>query len=270
MVENKDRIDIDAILEAKMPKLQKRLPRFVVRYLKKIAHQDDLNLFFRKYGHLQGVDFAHAILEDFNITIRIEGEENMPANGRVIFASNHPLGGADGVAILHFLSKHYPTVKSPVNDLLMNVTNLSDYFIPINKLGAQAKESTMLINETYESDAAVLFFPAGMVSRKQKGGIRDLEWKKTFISKAIQYERDIVPLHFIGKNSPFFYNLGYFRTKLGIKANIEMLYLVDELYKQRNKTCIIRIGRPISHTLFDKTKTQREWAAWTKEIVYKL
>ncbi len=266
----KDRIDIDAILANKAPGLKKKLPRFVISYLKKVAHQEDLNGFFRRYGHLQGSDFAKAILEDFNITIRVEGEENLPENGRVIFASNHPLGGADGVAILHFLSNHYKEVKAPVNDLLMNVENLSDFFIPINKLGALAKDSTTLINDTYESDAAILFFPAGMVSRKQKNGIRDLEWKKTFISKAIQYKRDIVPLHFIGYNSSFFYNLGYLRTKLGIKVNIEMLYLVDELYKQRNKTCTIKIGQPISWTTFDKTKTQSEWASWVKEATYKL
>ena len=266
----KDKIDIDAILTDKAPALGKRLPRFVVRYLKKIAHQDDLNCFFRRYGHLHGADFAKAILEDFNITLRIEGEENLPENGRAIFASNHPLGGADGVAILYFLSNHYKEVKAPVNDLLMHVDNLADFFIPINKMGPLAKDSTALINDTYDSDAAVLFFPAGMVSRKQRGGIRDLVWKKTFIAKSIQFKRDIVPLHFIGYNSSFFYNLGYIRTKLGIKANIEMLYLVDELYKQRGKTCTIKVGHPVSWTTLDKTKTQSEWACWIKKMVYDL
>ena len=270
ITEQKDKIDIDAILADKAPGLKKKLPQFVVRYLKKVAHQDDLNCFFRKYGHLRGADFAKAILDDFHITIRIEGEENLPENGRAIFASNHPLGGADGVSILNFLSKHYKEVKAPVNDMLMHVENLSDFFIPINKLGTLAKDSTTLINDTYESDAAVLFFPAGMVSRKQKGGIRDLEWKKTFIAKAIQYQRDIVPLRFVGHNSSFFYNLGYFRTKLGIKANVEMLYLVDELYKQSNKTCTIKIGGPVPWATFDKTKTPLEWADWVKKKVYSL
>ena len=266
----RDRINIDAILADKVPGLKKRLPRFVINYLKKIAHQDDLNCFFRQYGHLRGADFAKAILEDFDISIRIEGEENLPENGKIIFASNHPLGGADGVAILNFMSNHYKEVKAPVNDLLMHVENLSDFFIPINKVGALAKDSTTLINDMYESDAAILFFPAGMVSRKQKGGIRDLMWKKTFITKAMQYKRDVVPLRFVGHNSSFFYNLGYLRTKLGIKVNIEMLYLVDELYKQRHKTCTIKIGHPIPWTTFDKTKTQPEWANWVKEIVYGL
>ncbi len=162
----KDKIDIDAILAEKAPGLKKKLPRFVIRYLKKVAHQDDLNSFFRQYGHLRGAAFAKAILDDFNITIKVEGKENLPENGRVIFVSNHPLGGADGVAILNFLSEHYKEVKAPVNDMLMHVENLSDFFIPINKLGALAKDSTMLINDTYESDNPVLFFPAGMVSRR--------------------------------------------------------------------------------------------------------
>lgn len=265
-------IDIDKILEGKAPKLKRWMPGFLVRYLKKIAHEDDLNLFFHLYGHLQGQDFAAAILKHFRITINIEGEENLPHDGRAIFASNHALGGLDGVGILHFLREHYPEVKSPVNDLLMNVQQLTPFFIPVNKLGCQTKESASELYDCYASSDTILFFPAGVCSRRQAHHqICDLEWKKTFISKAVQYKRDVVPVHFIGQNSKFFYNLGYWRKKLGIKVNIEMLYLVDELYRQTGNTFTIKVGKAIPFATFDKNqKNYYDWAQWVKAEVYKL
>lgn len=265
-------IDIDQLLNEKAPSLKKGMPKFVVNYLKKVIHQDDLNMFFHKYGHLEGQDFAAAILDDFKITLKIEGEENIPESPKVIFASNHPLGGMDGVAILHFMKQHYESVKSPVNDLLMHVKQLNPFFIPVNKLGKQSKESASEIYDCYGSDTAILFFPAGVCSRRLdlKGTIGDLEWKKTFIAKAVQYKRDIVPVHFIGQNSNFFYGLGYWRKKLGL-PNIEMLYLVDELYKATGKTFTLKIGKPISYEKFDKKeKNYSEWAEWVKKAAYQL
>lgn len=265
-------IDIDQLLAEKAPNLKKWLPNFLINYLKKVIHQDDLNLFFHKYGHLEGQDFATAILDDFKITLKIEGEENLPKSSKVILASNHPLGGMDGVAILQFMRQHYDEVKSPVNDLLMHVRQLTPFFIPVNKLGKQTKESASEIYDCYGSDAAILFFPAGVCSRRinLKGTICDLEWKKTFVAKAVQYKRDVVPVHFIGQNSNFFYRLGYWRTKLGL-PNIEMLYLVDELYKATGKTFTLRIGEPIPYGTFDKKqKNFAEWANWVKQKVYSL
>ena len=265
-------IDIDQLLAEKAPRLKKWLPNFIVNYLKKVIHQDDLNLFFHKYGHLDGQDFADAILYDFKITIKVEGEEKLPADSHLIFASNHPLGGMDGVAILDFLHKHYAEVKSPVNDLLMHVRQLNPFFIPVNKLGKQSKDSASQIYDCYGSDAAILFFPAGVCSRRVdfKGTITDLEWKKTFISKAVQYKRDVVPIHFVGQNSDFFYGLGYWRKKLGL-PNIEMLYLVDELYKATGKTFTIKIGDAIPFETFDrKVKDYQSWTSYVRQKVYEL
>lgn len=265
------KVDIDAILESKAPQLKKRLPRFVISYLKKTIHQDDLNQIFTEDKDKIGNEFTGSNMKRFNWTLKAEGEENLPENGRVIFASNHPLGGADGVMLLDYLSRRYSVVKAPVNDLLMHVENMRNFFIPINKLGGQSKETITEINKTYESDATILFFPAGMVSRRQKNGvIKDLDWKKSFISKAVKYQRDIVPLHFIGCNSKFFYNLAYYRQKLGIKANVEMLYLVDELFRNRDNVFIARFGAPIPWQTFTKEKSEAQWAEYVKDIVYKL
>ncbi len=263
-------IDIDKVIASKSPRLQRALPRFIVRYLKRIIHQDEINEVLQKHGHKQGVDFIDEALKVMQVTYSVKGIENLKPDGRYLFASNHPLGGLDGMILIHLLGKRYPEVKFPVNDLLMHITQLHNIFIPINKHGAQSSQNVKLMDATFASDAQVLYFPAGLCSRKQHGRIEDLEWKKSFIVKAIQHKRDIVPVFFSGRNSNFFYNLAKLRTFLGIKANIEMLYLVNEMFKQKGKSITVIIEEPIPYTTFDSSKSPAEWAKWVKAIVYGL
>jgi len=263
-------IDIDKVIASKSPRLQRALPRFIVRYLKRIIHQDEINEVLQKHGHKQGVDFIDEAIKVMQVTYSVKGIENLKPDGRYLFASNHPLGALDGMILIHLLGKRYPEVKFPVNDLLMHITQLHNIFIPINKHGAQSSQNVKLMDATFASDAQVLYFPAGLCSRKQHGRIEDLEWKKSFIVKAIQHKRDIVPVFFSGRNSNFFYNLAKLRTFLGIKANIEMLYLVNEMFKQKGKSITVIIGEPIPYTTFDSSKSPAEWAKWVKAIVYGL
>jgi putative hemolysin len=245
------------------------MPRFVLNYLKKIIHQDDLNQIVRKYGHLYGIDFLDACLKGFGVNIIYRGLENVSAEGRWIVASNHPLGGLDGMALMWVIGKIRKDIVFPVNDILMNISNLKELFIPINKHGSNAS-NIKIIEDTFASDKAMLFFPAGLCSRKQKNGICDLEWKKSFIAKAKAYKRDVIPCFINGRNSDWFYNLARFRAFLGIKSNIEMLYLVDEMFKQRDKEIVITFGKPISYTIFDKKKSDLAWAQLLKNHVYNL
>jgi len=271
MSNNVLQIDIDKVLADKAPDMARKLPRFVVSLLKKIIHQEGINAFLRKSGHLTGVEFAHSMIDHWQVTIRLEGVENIPASGRFVFASNHPLGGLDGVALTSVLGRIFDgKVRFVVNDILMNIAPLSPVFVPINKHGGQGKSAAEAINEVYQSDLQVLFFPAGLVSRFQNGKIEDLEWKKAFIAKAKQYDRDVVPVYFGARNSAFFYAVAYFRKLIGLKINIEMLLLPRELFKQHGKTVTIRFGKPISCETFDKTKSLNEWADVVKRTVYSL
>lgn len=263
-------VDVEQILASKNPSLKKMVPGFLLSYLKKIVHQDDLNEFLRKAGHLRDAEFIAAGLKEFDISYRVTGRENLPEHGRYIFVSNHPLGGLDGLVFIHELSRTYPNLKFPVNDILMNIRNLSGIFLPINKHGAQEREAALAIEAAYASDNQILYYPAGLCSRKKKGVIRDLVWHKSFIAKAIRYQRDIIPAYFSGRNSDFFYNLSNIRNFLGIKANIEMLYLVDELFKQKGKVIDLVFGKAIPWQTFDKTRTPSEWAEWVKERSYQL
>ena len=264
-------IDIDKVLWEKAPKYYKYIPRFVVSYLKRIVHQEELNVFLRDSKDKVGVDFLKACLEFLDANIVVKGEENLPKEGLYTFVSNHPLGGQDGVALGYIRGSFYNgKVKYMVNDLLMNLQGLAPLCIPINKTGKQAKDFPRMVEAGFASDDQLIMFPAGLCSRRQNGVIRDLDWKKTFIVKSVQTHRDVVPIHFEGRNSNFFYNLANICKFLGIKVNIAMLYLADEMLKNRHKTFTVTIGKPISWQTFDKSKTPAEWAAYVKDIVYKL
>ena len=264
-------IYIEQLFRSKNPGVAKMIPGFIYSYLKKVIHQDDINDFITRYGDRKGLDFSDAILEYLHVSYQVIGEANLPSpDGRYIFVSNHPLGGPDGIILISFLGTRYPELTFPVNDLLLNLKNLNNIFLPVNKHGAQAKDAVSALEDAYASDCQMIMFPAGLVSRKQQGIIQDLEWQKSFVSKAIQHRRDIVPIFIDGRNSNFFYNLANFRKKIGLKANIEMLYLPDETFKQRNRTFTLYIGQPIEWESLDKSKKPIEWAQEIKRKVYLL
>src|SRR5690606_16988352 len=243
MLKEKEKfIDVRKVIQDKNPALLKWMPGFLLRYITRIAHEDDVNALMTKNGHLHGLDFVDALIEDFGVEVVLSGEKNIPLEKQVIFAANHPLGGLDGIAFMHALGKYRKDIKFLVNDLLSNITNFGSLFVPVNKHGSHGRQATAVIEETYATAGAVLVFPAGLVSRKQEEGIKDLEWKKSFISKARKYKKDIVPVYIEGKNSSFFYNLARLRKKMGIKANIEMFYLADEMFAQKGKKVTIHVG----------------------------
>lgn len=268
--ESINQVDIKEVFASKNPKLAKLIPGFIFRYIKRIIHEDFINEFLKKYGDQQGIDFVNASIQDFNITLEIKGKENIPKEGRYIFAANHPLGGFDGLLLMYILAKHNLEVRFLANDILNNIKNLEPLFLPVNKHGGNTREFAIMLDKTYNSDIQILTFPAGLVSRKIKGVIKDLEWQKNFIIKAKQYKRNVIPVHFSGKNSNFFYNLGIVRKKLGIKTNLEMFYLVDETYNHRNKHITVTFGKPVSYTTFNTDRKPIEWAALMREHIYKI
>ena len=264
-------LDIERIIKTKAPGLGKKLPGFAYRFLEKTICQERMNYILRTYNGDEGVDFANSLLHELNVTVNLVGTENIPEKGRFTFASNHPLGGLDGISLVSVLgSKYNSKIKFLVNDLLMNVKPLAPVFLPINKYGGQAKDSAEEIRKAYESDDQILVFPAGLCSRLQPGGVQDLEWKKTFIAKTIQYQRDVVPVYFDGLNSKFFYRFARIRKMLGLKFNIELIYLPSEMFKSENKTFTIYFGKPIPWQTFDRTKTLGQCATEVKKQVYDL
>lgn len=264
------RIDIDSILESKNPKLARRLPKFLKNYLKRIVHQDAINAFLNEQKGVEGIEFVEATIKFLDLKVEYEGLDNIPASGRFIFVSNHPLGGLESVVLMSVVSQKYKNFKFVVNDILMFLKPLAVLFLPINKHGSQSRESLNLINDYYSSDYQILYFPAGLVSRKIKGKVQDLEWQKSFVSKAVEYNRDIIPIFIEGENSNFFYNLSRIRKFFRIKANVEMLYLVNEMMKQKGKTIKIIFGKPFLCKNIDKSKTYVDWADYFRSLTYSL
>ncbi|GAA4511137.1 1-acyl-sn-glycerol-3-phosphate acyltransferase [Sphingobacterium thermophilum] len=263
-------IQVREVIRKKSPKLAKWIPGPLLKYLERTIHEDEINDIMYRYRDLKGLDFVDALIKHLGVDVVLEGEENIPKEDSVIFASNHPLGGMDGIAFMQAIGRVRKDVKFLVNDILMNVVNLEPLFVGVNKVGGQNKSVASAVEEAYAADQALLVFPAGLVSRKINGQIVDLEWKKSFISKAKKYKKDIIPVYIEGKNSNFFYNLSNWRNKLGIKFNIEMLYLVDEFFSQRNQRVTIRVGKRIPYTMFDNSRNEKQWAAEVKQLVYGL
>lgn len=263
-------IDIEKVLQDKNPALARWLPGFVTRYIKRVVHEDEINAVMQAHGERYGLDFVRASLDFLNTEVVLQGAENIPQQGGVILAANHPLGGLDGIALMKAVGDIRSDFLFLVNDILLNIKNLEPLFVPVNKVGQNPREALKRIEESYARDIAILVFPAGMVSRQLPEGIADLEWQKSFIAKAIKYQKDVVPIHIGGRNSAWFYGLSRWRKRLGIKANLEMFYLPDEMFKQSNRKIVITAGKAVPWQTFDQTKNLKEWAEWMRQKVYAL
>ncbi|HRZ75941.1 MAG TPA: 1-acyl-sn-glycerol-3-phosphate acyltransferase, partial [Bacteroidales bacterium] len=260
---------LERVISGKSPRLLRILPGFVLRYLKRIIHQDRINATLGRLQGTQGLEFIDEVLKDFGVRIMVEGLANIPPTGRGLIVANHPLGGLDGLALMKVVGSVRKDIVFPVNDLLMHIPNLRGLFIPINKHGSNAS-NVKVFDDTFASDKLVLYFPAGLCSRKQHGRILDLEWKKGIVTRARRYERDVIPVHISGRNSNFFYNLANFRTAVGLRTNVEMLYLVDEMVKQKDQEVRITFGRPIPYDIFDRSRKDADWAGRLKAHTYRL
>jgi putative hemolysin len=264
-------IDVTQAIASKNAKLAKKLPRFLIRWVEKLIHQDEINAFLSKHEHDSALEFAKYGLEEFSqATIMVTNEEKVPKEGRYIVVSNHPLGAIDGLAMISLIGKYRNDIKFPVNDLLLQLKPMQGIFIPINKHGKNSIEAAKELENAFASNDLIIYFPAGLCSRKINGKIQDLEWKKTIVQKAKEYHRDIIPAFFEGKNSERFYCIANWRKRLRIKPNLEMLLLPDEMVKQKGNRFRVTFGEPISYTTFNATKTPKEWAEWIREETMKL
>lgn len=266
-------IDIKRILKDKMGSKARFVPCFLVTWLKKIIHEDEVNRFLWENRNLKGTEWLTACVQYLDMTLDIVGAENLPDknDGKLYtFVSNHPLGGQDGVSLGSIIGRHYDgKFRYLVNDLLLNLPGLKPVSIGINKTGKQSRDFPRMVEAGFNSDNHLLMFPAGLNSRRINGEIHDLPWKKTFITKSVETHRDVVPIHFSGQNSKRFYRIAKFSNRY-LPFNLAMLFLVDEMYRNVGKTFRITIGKPIPWQTFNKTKTPMEWANFVEERVYAL
>ncbi len=263
-------IDLEKIIQEGNSKLLRKLPPVAVRLIAKIIKQEEINCILNKYSEYSGAEFLPKICEEFNLKLEIEGKENLPENGKCFFVANHPFGIIDGLILTHTVSQKYGTLKAIANDSFIFVPQLRPFIAAVNVFGRSSKEYLNAIEEIYRSDEPITHFPSGAVSRLVKGKTRDLPWTKSFISKAHTCKRDVIPFHFHGRNSSLFYAIFLFRKLFGIETVIELMLLPNEMFKKRNKTIRVTIGKPISHETFDKSISSKEWAQKVRSHVYAL
>lgn len=261
-------IDIDKVLKEKAPALNKWLPSIMINWLKRKLHEEEINVIMHELKDVYGLDFNAQGLGKLGANIQSVNPHHVPTTGGIIVAANHPLGGLDGMALIKSVGELRSDVRFFVNDVLLSLKNYGDVFVGINKLGSTSARSLRTMEDVLLSDDAVLFFPAGLVSRKINGKIVDLEWKKSFVTQAIDHKRMIVPTFIEGENSKFFYNFANFRKRVGVKANIEMLFLPDEMFKQKGNTVKIHYGKPFDPAILDNSRSHREWADVIKTYIY--
>ena len=268
-------IDVNALLRSKMGKKADYVPRFLVNWLIRIIHQDEVNAILWQYRDKSGIEWVDDVLQHLKLKVEVKGIENLPKpddEKRYTFCSNHPLGGPDGLLIAQLLGHQYNgNIRLLVNDLLMNLPGLAPLCVPVNTVAHKSNKSTSeTINKAFNDGYNMFFFPAGLCSRKIDGKIQDLPWTKTFLAKSIQHQRDIVPMHISGRNSEKFYRIANICKLLHSPVNVAMLYLADELFRNTNKTFTITIGAPIPWQTFDKTRSTLEWARFVQNKVYEL
>lgn len=263
-------LDIEQVIKSKAGKKAKYIPKFLIRWFKNFIHLDFINEYLKE-GYL-GVDFCENCIKYLGVEIEAKGLENLPKDGkRYTFVSNHPLGAIDGVTLGALIGRHYDgKVKYLMNDLLMNLKGMAPLGIPVNKLGGQARNLPKLINEVFESENQMLIFPAGLCSRKIDGRIQDIAWGKAFIKKSRDTRRDIIPIHFEGENSKRFYRIASWQKRLGLKFNIAMMFLPDEMYRSTGRKYRITFGKPIPIASLDRSRSDNEWAQEIRKQVYEL
>lgn len=267
---DKKKINISDVIAEKKPKLFKLIPGFLMRKFKSFIHQREINLILEKLDKKEKLEFIKGGLKELSVSSKNFGFNKLPKKSGLIIVANHPLGGLDGLALINEIGKYRTDIKFLVNDILSQIRPFKPYFIPINKHGLNSRENIIRLEKVFQSNQCIVIFPSGLVSRKNKKIIEDLEWRKTFVTKAKKYNKPIYPVYISGENSRKFYQIAKWRKIFRLKINIEMLFLVDEMFKQKGSTIEITLGNPIDSTSLTNEKSDFEWAQIIKKYTYEL
>lgn len=267
---SKKYINIHKLIKASDSKFLKRLPDFAVYLVKLIIRQNEINRILSGYANFEGVDFLPKIIDELNIKVEIVGKENLPENGRCFFVANHPFGFVDGLILTNTVGEKYGDFRAIGNDVFMLIPHLKGNIAAVNVFGTNSREYILELEKLFKSDIPITHFPAGLVSRIKKGKVEDSDWQKAFIKKAVANQRNVVPFYFYGRNSLLFYFIYIARKTFGISKTLELVLLPHELFNKRNKTIRVKIGKPISYSAFDMSRSHYDWAQFVKKQVYNL
>jgi putative hemolysin len=235
-------IEVEKIVENKYPNIKTKSKFFYkpfLFFLKKIFHEKEINDFLAESGDLKGFDFIEAVIDyfDFRYSVSNIDREKIPTEGRVIIIANHPLGALDALSLLKLVSEVRKDVKIIANDILYSLDPIKQLLLPIDNMGQKyTKESIKAIYSSLQNEEAVIIFPSGEVSRANPTGIKDTKWRDGFLKFAQKTQSPILPVFIKARNSFSFY------TFSSINKNLATLFLVDEMFKQKEKGLQFVIG----------------------------
>lgn len=250
-------ISTKEIIKSKFPSFLSGFPdvfsKIFYLSLDRILFIPRINRFLEKHGDKTGIEFIEELFDELDISYKLSNKdrEKIPSEGKLIIVANHPLGGLDGLVLLKLVSEIRNDVKIIANDVLMNIQNLADYFLPFDLLSKKdLKKNYTLISEALKKENAIIIFPAGEVARLTIKGIKDKKWNKGAVYFAEKFQTPVLPIFIRGRNSFLFYFISLFSKKLS------MFLLPYELFNKKNKSYEIKIDHPISPKAFN-TKYQR-------------
>ena len=263
-------LNIEATLNSKFPNLDQSLKgRLAKKFIKRFAHEDEINEFIQSHPHLEGVSFIHKAFEHFDFAYHIcsASRKNIPAQGRVIIVANHPIGTLDGMALVDMVRSIRKDVKVVANELLAQVKPLRSCFFAINNMSPRASHKTQFkaMTDALELDQAVIVFPAGEVSRFGRKGIKDADWKTGFLKLAKKTNTPILPLYIEARNSLTFYGASMLYKPLGT------MLLMNEMFNKNGRTIGLKTGKLIpAQEISNSPLPLNELAQKVKKSVYQL
>lgn len=195
------------------------------------------------------------------------GLENIPAAGRVMIASVHPTGIADGVAMYDVLSRVRRDVVFFANrDAIRVSPGFADLLIPVEwviekRTRQRSRETLIETKKAFTDERCVVLFPSGRLAMMgEDKNLVEREWMTSVAIFARKYDCAVVPAHIAARNSWLYYWFWKVNTEL------RDITLFNELLNKKGKRFDIRFGPAIPATALDGdpvevTKALREHAS---------
>jgi putative hemolysin len=251
-------IDAERILQETYPDFKfGKDNKLVVQALKKLIHEDDFNDVIRKNQHLRGFAFLDKLLHYFKFNYQVSNDcyNNIPSEGRLLIVANHPIGTLDGLALVKLIRSVRPDVRIVANRVLSHMEPLQSIFLPVDVLSdkKKLKDVYKVMLDALENEEAIIFFPAGEVSRITPKGIRDGAWQSGFIKLARRAQCPILPIFIKAKNSALFYSASTLYKPLGT------MLLVKEMFNKKGQEIKFMVGAPVPyHVIADSEESNKQ------------
>lgn len=224
-----------------LPTLAKRT---LCRTLKKLFHENQINVFLAENSHKDTFSFVEAVIDYFDVSIVLNKNEmsHIPSYGKLVIIANHPLGALDATALIHLLKEIRKDIKIVANSFLGQFESLQELIIPVDNInGRMTKNTVNGIYKALENEEAVVIFPSGEVSRARPSGVKDTAWKAGFLKIAKKTQSPILPIYMNAKNSKMFYALSM------INRSFATATLPHEMFKSKGKDIEFVIGNAIAY-----------------------